>query len=220
MKDLFQLVIDGTGKCLDGRIDDVVVRADAPIFVSILVDYTDIGSGGIVGLLSLNGVLIIAVQREDIACYRLDCVADSIQTSVALCLHSSEVSVVIQGDGGADHAALFLDEMIFYNFEPLRLVDEGVLKDLKDFIRLELAVFMVGDLFDLITEVSTHSLRKVILVLGLENVTDAAPTGLGVDADDVGVVVTADVGGIKRKCRDLSPPGISYLWRLRPGENR
>ena len=79
--------------------------------------------------------------------------------------------------------------------ELVRRIDVNVLilEDLVDLIRHEFLVLVVGNAFDTVTEVLAHLLRHVDAVFLLHDEADAALAGLAVDADDVAVVLAADI---------------------------
>ena len=70
----------------------------------------------------------------------------------------------------------------------VRQIEVVLFKDIQNLIRLQFLVLVVGNILAQIAEVLAHFRRQVIAVRLLQQITDAALAGLGVDADNVCVV--------------------------------
>ena len=87
-----------------------------------------------------------------------------------------------------------------------RYVLEGIFKEFKDFIRTQLFMQMIGNGFCGIAHSLAHLRRQIQAVFRLQNIADTALSRLAVDADDVCIVVSSDIGRIDRQIRN--GPGI------------
>ena len=75
-----------------------------------------------------------------------------------------------------------------------RYVLEGIFKEFKDLIRTQLFMQMIGNGFCGIAHSLAHLRRQIQTVFRLQNIADTALSRLAVDADDVCIVVSSDIG--------------------------
>ena len=101
----------------------------------------------------------------------------------------------------ADHGvhALFLDVVHIRDGKGRFLVEEFVFENAVDVFRRQLFVQVIGHVLDGIAKAFAHFRRKIVAVVLLQNIANAAFARLAVDADDVGFVLAAHIVRIDRQ---------------------
>ena len=131
----------------------------------------------------------------------LHCVADCVQTSVTRC--HDHACLAAAGCRYLCNDTIMLLEVYFLDLVRLGDVLEGILENLEDFFRLQFLVQLVGYAFCRIAHRLAHLLRKLQSIVLLQNIADAALSGLAVDPDDIRIVGATDIGRVDRQVSHL-----------------
>ena len=127
-------------------------------------------------------------------------IADSVQPPVSGCLDDPFFAVLDNGHARAD--SVLLHKMALGHGKRRLDVDVGLPEDFIDFFRFQLLVVDVGDMLDRVSEVLSHLGGEIETVFLFEKVADAPLARLRVDANDIAVVLPADVLGVDEKIGD------------------
>ena len=88
---------------------------------------------------------------------------------------------------------------------------EFLLEDLEDLGRFELFVHMVGNVLGGVAHSLAHLGRQIQAEILLQNIADAALSGLTVDTDNVCLVLSSDILWIQRKIGNSPFSGVPML---------
>ena len=126
----------------------------------------------------------------------LDGVGYGIQTAIAHRGDHLALPVQLQRDRGGN--AVHLCKVGFHHVQRLCTVEVGILKDVQHLGGAQLLVAVVGHALDLVAQRLPHLGGQIVAVVLFQHKTNAALAALAVDADDIGVVGSADVVGVHR----------------------
>ena len=140
----------------------------------------------------LQGVFLSGILTERIV--------DGAECTVAFCFKLGFHAVLLEGD--VDLNCIILShEVKIRNLDTAIEIQIIILKDIQNLIGLELLMLVVGNTLAQIAEMLAHLGGKVVAKGLFQEIADAALTTLRVDADDVGIVGSADILGIDRNIR-------------------
>ena len=187
--------------------------AAAPGLLTRGPSQADVGAGTGVSV-GIQRVFAVMYQGEVHAGLLLDGGRHGIQATVACGGALGLLAVDRQCDVGGDRVVRVLDEVCFGDVERAVVVEVGSLKDVQHFLHAQFAVLVVADILDAVAQILAHLRRRVIAVVLLQQEADAALAALAVDADDVGIVGTAN---IVRVDRDVGAGPLMQFLFLAPG---
>ena len=178
------------------------MSARAPVGLAVH-DYRDVADSLTVGM-AFEGVFLVCFEGEVYFKHSFEGVRHAVQTSVSvrLAARAGIVRLVHGGDLRGDGAVLVLDVVCLCHLAGSGLVEVSRLEDVVYLRGLELRVLVVGNALDRVAEVLRHFLGECVAVLLLQQKAYAALARLGVYADNVAVVLSADVVGVDRQIGD------------------
>ena len=158
----------------------------------------------------LDGVLLVLDDGIPVPQVGLERVADRVQAAVALRGEHLLLLAAVEHRNGRNDAVLLL-EVRLHHVQRVKEVDVGFHKDGQYIVALHLPVLAVGNALDGVPEVLAHARGQVVAVAALQHVADAALARLAVDADDVALVLPADVRRVDGQIRHRPPLGRVLL---------
>ena len=107
--------------------------------------------------------------------------------------------------------AAHLGEVGLHHVDGGKVVDIPAAEDFRHFVRGKLLVEMVGYAFHGVAHVLPHFRRQVVAVVPFQQVADAAFARLGIDADDVGLVLPSHIRRVDGQIRDVPAGAALFL---------
>ena len=159
-------------------------------------------------------MLAVVYQRKVHPGLLLDGRGHGVQTTVAGGCAGGRAAAAGDRHLGGDAAVLVLDEVRLGHIQRRGVVEIALFKNGEDLLHAQLTMLMIADFLDAVAEILPHFGRRVVAVVLLQQEADAALAALGVDADNIGIVGTADVMRVDGNIR--AGPFMEMLF-LAPG---